>query len=136
MQKQCTNSACRKFFTVSASGEACPWCGKQYTRIRFAEQRKKGKPHKQAEEARPMPVKPPLKYSLLLVGYGSERIPVIKAVRALTGLTLPESYELVYSTAKKPVTLNISHPEELNQALTWLLDAGAARQLTGSQEKH
>lgn len=127
MQKQCTNSACRKFFTVSASGEACPWCGKQYPRTRIAVPRPK------AEKRPPQPVKAPVSISqapsapsLLLSDYGSRKVRTIMAVRMLTGIGLADAKALVERTADGPVIVVICHPEKLDEARSCFKAAGAS----------
>lgn len=117
MQKQCTNSACRKFFTVSASGAACPWCGRQYPRTRIAAPRPK------AEKAPQKAVSQPSKASqasssssLLLMNYGSNKIRTIMAVCMLSGISLADSKALVESTVDEPFIAAICHPEKMDEA--------------------
>ena len=96
MQKQCTNSSCRKFFTVSASGTACPWCGKQYPRIRIAAPRPKAEKRPQKAVSLRAKVSQSLSASrLLLMDYGSLKLSVIRAVRTLSGIGLADSKKLV-----------------------------------------
>lgn len=33
MKKRCTNSECRRMFTISSYAVTCPYCGKEYPRL-------------------------------------------------------------------------------------------------------
>lgn len=62
-------------------------------------------------------------FDLVLTGAGESKINVIKAVRALTGLGLKESKDLV-SDAPKPVKTGVSK-EEAEEGAKQLTEAGA-----------
>lgn len=127
MQKQCTNSACRKFFTLSASGADCPWCGKQYPRTRIAA------PCSKAEKRLSKPVNAPVSVSqvpsapsLLLMNYGSNKICTIKAVHMLLGIGLADCKAMVDRTVDEPFIAAICHPEKMDEARKHFKAVGAS----------
>lgn len=65
----------------------------------------------------------PSEVTVTLEGFGGSKIPVIKAVRAITGLGLKEAKALVDS-APAPIKENIS-PEDAEELKAQLEEAGA-----------
>lgn len=62
-------------------------------------------------------------FDVILAGFGDNKVSVIKAVRAITGLGLKEAKDLV-DGAPKPVKENIK-PEEAEEIKAKLVEAGA-----------
>ena len=73
--KTCTNSACRRSFSPGSPNFAgfCPHCGKAYPRIKI------------------------ISIWYLRISGAREKIPIIKAIREVTGMGLAESKSLVES---------------------------------------
>jgi large subunit ribosomal protein L7/L12 len=80
MRKKCTNSSCRRTFTVEAVNKvSCPYCGRVYPRI------------------------PPAlatgsvqtNWSVVLYSTSQRKLPTVKVIRALTGLGLKAAKSLV-----------------------------------------
>lgn len=116
MQKQCTNSACRKSFSVSYSHGVCPWCGKKYPRLNVE---------------RPERIR-----RLRISSYTGEKIPVIKAVHRLTSIGLGPSLQLVRRLPKHgPIYVDIDRPENLAEAEKLLQAGGADYCFIGRQKR-
>ncbi len=72
MRKKCTNSSCRRVFSVNAeSAASCPFCGREYPRL--------------TSDADTVVLQEP----------GASKLSVIKVVRKHTGLGLKDSKKLV-----------------------------------------
>lgn len=78
MKKRCTNSACRRVFTA---GTECPYCGKQYPRIKVQVR----------TEARSK------NYQVVLTDIGLSKIYLIKTVREDLQIGLKAAKDLVDS---------------------------------------
>ena len=115
MLKQCTNSACRRSFSVKAPGAVCPWCGKKYPRLN--------------------PSTPCIGKNLLLLNWGASKIKSIKAVRLLMGRGIAEAKELVEKTQSGPVTVEIRCPEFMYSACELFRSAEADFCFTGRRNK-
>lgn len=76
LRKTCTNSSCRRTFTVKAETKvSCPFCGREYPRIS------------------PMP-EPCYKWSVVLVHSGASKLNAVKVIRRFSGLGLREAKAL------------------------------------------
>ena len=116
MQKQCTNSACRRSFSVSSTHGVCPWCGKKYPRLGVA---------------RPKHVQ-----SLVLSSYSGNKYHVVRAVRRLTGIDIFQSKKLVESLREHaPIRVDIDRPENLDEAEKLLQTGRAHYRFYGSRKR-
>lgn len=107
MQKQCTNSTCRRHFTVSSSPCVCPWCGKTYPRIKA----RVG--------------------TLVLYNFGNGKLLVIKAVKMLATMGLIEAKRRVEMTASgKPVRFAVEKADGIAGARKLLRESGAKYRFT------
>ena len=79
MRKKCTNSSCRRTFTVEAVNKvSCPFCGKMYPRINPA----------------PAEGSASTNWSAVLFYPAERKLHTIKVIRMLTGLSLKEAKSL------------------------------------------
>ena len=116
MQKQCTNSACRRSFSVSSSHGVCPWCGKNYPRLNVE---------------RPQRIR-----RLRISSYIGHKIPVIIAVHRLTSIGLAQSKQLVERLPKHgPIYVDIERPENLAEAEKQLQAGGAVYCFIGRRKR-
>ena len=108
MKKKCTNSKCRKSFTVTASTVSCPYCGESYPRLhnRVSKkvtdadiQRLKNKRIQEVIEMRNIlqssSVNKEKKKGVYLINAGENRVKTILAVKRWAGKGLKEAKELV-----------------------------------------
>ena len=80
MRKKCTNSSCRRIFTAEAVNKvSCPYCGRVYPRIT---------PAPDASDVQ-------TNWSVVLLSNAQRKLPTIKVVRMLTGLSLKEAKVMV-----------------------------------------
>ena len=88
MKKRCTNSACRRVFSLNAEKEeksvSCPYCGKQYPRVEPANNGC-------------------WDVVLNVPDHNGLKVKMIKSIRILTGLGLRKSKEIL--DAGKPLVL-------------------------------
>ena len=82
--KKCTNSVCRRTFSPASpkfTGR-CPYCGARYPRIRYEIT------------------------AFLFMGYGTEKIKVIKTIRKALGTGLAETKQMVEEASReKPLRI-------------------------------
>lgn len=118
MKKKCTNSACRRVFTLvlEKGGIKCPHCGRAYPRLSLPETEQQ---------------------ALILSVSGtvelSGRIALLKLVRASLGCSLREAKEIVDRMPAEPLALPLADPRQA-QALAEAWESLGVRAAIVSRE--
>ena len=116
MRKKCTNSSCRRMFTVEPVNKvSCPYCGRVYPRIL------------------PVPAGSSVQtnWSVVLYSTSERKLPTIKVIRMLTGLGLKDA-KAVGDNAPSIIRTGLSITEafRMERALEETGASAAAEQLT------
>lgn len=116
MRKKCTNSSCRRTFTVEAVNKvSCPYCGRVYPRIPPA----------------PAGSSVQTNWSVVLYSTSERKIPTIKVIRMLTGLGLKDAKAVVDNAPSIVRTgLDITEAFRMERELEETGASAAAEQLT------
>lgn len=116
MQKQCTNSACRRSFSTDGFTGSCPWCGRKYPRL---------------SAVRSKPVQ-----KLLLNSCGESKFCAVRAVCKLTGLSPVRAKKMIDRLPKhSPVRIVIKRPENLAAAELLLQNGKAKYRFVSSRKR-
>ena len=118
MQKQCTNSRCRRSFSTANFTGFCPWCGKWYKRIQ-------------------PPVRSRYRY-LEVYGHTGVVFPVTYAVYMLGGIKLSDAKALAVSLAtRSSICVRVTRPYNLANSERVLREGGVSYRFTGrGKRKH
>lgn len=122
MRKKCTNSSCRRSFTVEAVNKvSCPYCGRVYPRIHPA----------------PGATRLQTNWSVVLFSTAERKLPTIKTIRALTGLGLKAAKSLV-DNAPSVVRTGLSCTEafRMDRELKKTGASAAAKRLTNREKQY
>ena len=116
MRKKCTNSSCRRMFTVEPVNKAsCPYCGRVYPRIPPA----------------PATGSVQTNWSVVLYSTSQRKLPTIKVARMLTGLGLKDAKAVVDNAPSIVRTgLSITEASWMERVLEETGASAAAVQLT------
>jgi len=116
MRKKCTNSSCRRMFTVEPVNKvSCPYCGRVYPRIPPA----------------PATDSVQTNWSVVLYSTGLRKLPTIKVIRMLTGLGLKDAKAVVDNAPSIVRTgLSITEAFRMVRELEETDASAAAEQLT------
>ena len=116
MRKKCTNSTCRRTFTVEAVNKvSCPYCGRVYPRILPA----------------PAGSSVQTNWSVVLYSTSERKLPTIKVIRMLTGLGLKDAKAVVDNAPSIIRTgLSITEASRMKRELEETGASAAAEQLT------
>lgn len=133
MKKRCTESACRKEFTLRPGTARCPHCGKVYPRCFTAATRwKDARPHRVRKTA----ATKRRTFAVVLTGWqGKQRLPLVKLLRLITGCGLRDAME----ATKRPtiVAQELSWEEAERLALRLEQEWGTVALVpTGEAEKY
>ena len=116
MRKKCTNSSCRRTFTVEAVNKvSCPYCGRVYPRIPPA----------------PATGSIQTNWSVVLYSTSQRKLPTVKVIRMLTGLGLKDAKAVVDNAPSIVRTgLSCSEAFRMERELEETGASAAAEQLT------
>lgn len=116
MRKKCTNSSCRRTFTVEAVNKvSCPYCARVYPRIPPA----------------PAGSSVQTNWSVVLYSTSERKLPTIKVIRMLTGLGLKDAKTVVDNAPSIIRTgLSITEASRMKRELEETGASAAAEQLT------
>ncbi len=122
MRKKCTNSSCRRTFTVEAVNKvSCPYCGRVYPRITPA----------------PAASSVQTNWSVVLFGTAQRKIPTIKVIRMLTGLGLKEAKAMVDNVPSVVRTgLSCTEAFRMERELEETGASAAAKRLTNREMRY
>ena len=111
MKKRCTNSACRKEFTLQPGTAMCPHCGKRYPRhFSVPHQWKDVRPHRAGKTA----MVKNRTFAVVLTGWqGTNRLSIVRFIREQNGCGLRDAI----AATKRPTVIGRQMRWETAEAL-------------------